>query len=49
MDTEQLLEWLREEGWHVSDGVDTCSGTDEEYEKESAERLAKLLALNSKQ
>lgn len=43
MTKEDLLKLLRADGWHISDGVDSCSGEDREEEEKSAEIIAKYL------
>jgi hypothetical protein len=47
MEKSKLLELLIEDGWHISDNVDSCSGWDDEAMAESAKEIeAKLLGEN---
>jgi hypothetical protein len=39
-----LYDLLIADGWHVSDGVDSCSGHDEDYMRDSAKVIAEMLA-----
>jgi len=43
-DIERIIkEEIDENGWHISDGVDGCSGEDEEEQVESKKRLVKAI------
>lgn len=42
-DKQRILQWLLKEGWHISDGVDPCSGEDVERQEKSVERLIQII------
>jgi hypothetical protein len=45
---EELKEFLVEWGWHISDGIDDCSGWDEVGMDASVDELLEILAREEK-
>lgn len=41
--TEDILKWMDYNGLHISDGVDSCSGYDEDAQRQAAEELVARL------
>ena len=49
MTPKQFLELIKSYGFHISDGIDSCSGHDEQEEKEAAlEIFVKLVDASAK-
>jgi hypothetical protein len=43
LNEDELLNLLITEGWHISDGVDSCSGEDEEAMLKSVKKILKII------
>lgn len=41
---KKIQRWIKKSGWHISDGIDPCSGEDTELQKKEIEKLVKSLS-----